>query len=295
MTGVDLYVGGHASRVQGEAQTLGGKRMFTAAHRPQTLPSADGIEGWLDSGAFTDRPEARLTPDRALDRQLAWEELASNKWDTTFQAAALVSYDLLIDETWTGGIRQKRRWDVRTAEQAVTVTVEAAAYLACQRARVTPRRIILSAQGVDALQYAECSAGVLSHARPGDIFGLGGWCILGRQTTLMREFWSTLRIVLPMVVYAGLTDVHIFGVLYLPALGGLLWLADQYGLSVSTDSTSPILNCTWKDKKKSGARMPYWRDNVKWWQDTLANLRTSPHYTEPPDPAPARQEVFLWS
>lgn len=294
MTGITLYVGGHASRVQGEAQTLGGKRMFTAAHRPQIVPRFDApIDGWLDSGAFTDAPQDRLTPDRALDRQLAWEGQASDKWSLPFQATALVSYDLLIDETWVAGERFKRRWSVREADRAVDVTIAAAAYLASQRARVAPRRLVLSAQGVDALQYAECAAAVLQHAQPGDIFGLGGWCILGRQRTLMPAFWTTLRLVLPMVVVAGLADVHIFGVLYLPALGGLLWLADQYGLQVSTDSTSPILNCTWKDKKKSGARCAYWRDNVAWWIATLAELRSSPFYREPPDVAPMRQLDLL--
>lgn len=290
---IALYVGGHASRVQGEAQTLGGRRMFSAAHRPQTERFAEPVEGWLDSGAFTDAPERRLTPDRALERQLRWEQQASEKWQQPFQAAALVSYDLLIDETWVAGLRQKRRWRVADADRAIEETVTAAAYLASQRAALMPRRLILSAQGVDALQYAECAAGVLAHARPGDVFGFGGWCVLGRQTTLLPEFWATLRIVLPMVVYAGLRDVHIFGVLYLPALGGLLWLADLYGLSVSTDSTAPILACTWANKRKSGARRHYWRENVRWWQDTLATLRTSAYYREPPEVTPARQESFL--
>lgn len=296
MSGVRLFVGGHASRVQGEAQTLNGDRMFTAAHRPQTC-ALDGAHvcGLLDSGTFTDPPHKRLTPDLALGRQLRWETLASEKWHTSFRAHGLVSYDLLIDEMWVAGERHKRRWSVQEAERAVNETVAAAAYLAGRRDALLPRRLVLSCQGVDALQYAECAAGVLRYARTGDILGLGGWCILGRFTRWLPEFWATLHIVLPMAVYAGIQDVHIFGVLYLPALGGLLWLADQYGLNVSTDSTAPILNCTWKDKKKSGARCDYWRDNVRWWQDTLANLRQSEYYVAPPEIAPARQEGFSWS
>ena len=295
MSGVRLFVGGHASRVQGEPQDLAGDRMFTAAQPPQTgLVAADAqLTGVIDSGAFTDAPEQRLTPEGALHRQLAWEAKASTMWGIPFQAAALVSYDLLIDETWIAGERYKQRWDIKTADAAVRVTVEAAAYLASQRKELAPRTLILSAQGVDALQYAECAAGVLQHARSGDWFGLGGWCILGLRKSLLPVFWQTIRLVLPMVKVAGLSHVHIFGVTWMPPLGGLLALADHYELSVSTDSTGPVLSPTWKNWQKAGARHPYWRDNVRWWVDTLANLRQSEHYKMPPDIAPARQETFL--
>src|SRR6185436_14696669 len=108
--GIDLYVGGHCAKVQGERQDLGGKRMFTAAHRPERVTHAEPVEGALDSGAFTDPPHKRLTPEAALERQLAWEGYASDKWGAPFQAAGLVSYDLLIDEKWIAGQRHKRRW-----------------------------------------------------------------------------------------------------------------------------------------------------------------------------------------
>jgi hypothetical protein len=89
--------------------------------------------------------------------------------------------------------------------------------------------------------------------------------------------------------------------MYEVALGGLLWLADQFKapdgshqLAVSTDSTKPVLACTWKNWKKAGARERYWRDNVAWWQRALANLRTSKQfYKEPPQLEPMRQECFL--
>ncbi len=78
-----------------------------------------------------------------------------------------------------------------------------------------------------------------------------------------------------------------------PALGGLLYLADRHGLTVSTDSTAPVLACTRKNQKKAGVKRPYWRENVAWWQNTLANLRQSDYYQAPPEIAPARQETFL--
>lgn len=292
MPAVRLFVGGHCGSVQGEKQDLGGDRMFTAAHRAETKRFSTPITGLLDSGAFTDKPEKRLTPEGALNRQLDWEQDASRKWDMDFRAYRLVSYDLLIDEKWVAGKKHKQRWTVKEAEQAVETTIGAARYLASQREQLAPRKLVLSCQGVDAIQYEECAIEVLKVAQPEDWFGLGGWCILGRQKRWMPTFWQALRRILPRIAQTGIKNVHIFGVLYQPALGGLVWLADQYGLSVSTDGTSPILACTWKDKKKSGARRPYWRDNVAWWLDTLANLRSSEHYRNPPSLAPARQEIF---
>lgn len=294
--GVDLYIGGHAGTVQGEREDLAGRRMFTAAHPPQAarFRAAWEIDGLLDSGAFTDPPHKRLTPEAALDRQLAWEGRAARIWQSApWRAAGLVSYDRLIDEKWTSGERHKRRWSVREGDSAVAETIAAARYLASQRDRIAPRTLILSCQGVDCFQYQACVTEVLKVAQPHDWIGLGGWCILGLRQAWVPTFWQTMRAVLPQIAAAGVRHVHIFGVLYLKALGGLLWLADQSGLAVSTDSTAPILATTWKNWRKAGARHPYWRENVKWWQSTLANLRQSDYYRAPPALAPARQEE-LW-
>lgn len=292
---VRLLVGGHASRVQGEPQDLAGDRMFTAAHPPQTGRFAAGaqIDGTIDSGAFTDPPHKRLDLDAALQRQLDWERRATAKWGIPFQATGFVSYDRLIDEKWIAGERHKQRWSVAEGDSAVAETVAAAQFVASQRADLAPRRLILSCQGVDAYQYQECLTEVLKVATPADWIGLGGWCIIGMRQTWMPTFWQTMRLILPQIKAAGVGHVHIFGVLFLKAIGGLSWLADQHGLTVSTDSTAPILNCTWKDQKKSGARMPYWRDNVAWWVTTLANIRDTQYYKEPPRLLPVRQESFL--
>jgi hypothetical protein len=297
--GIKLFVGGHAGTLPGpdgisrEREDLNGARMFSAAWKPNfALYDPALLDAMLDSGAFTDSPQDRLTPDRALERQLLWEQRASNLWGFEFRANYIVSYDLLIDETWVAGERHKRRWTIQDGERAVGKTVEAARYLAQRRAELSPRRLVLSAQGVDAMQYAECANEVLKVAEPGDIFGLGGWCILGRQRSLLPEFWRTLYKVLPAVAEAGVQDVHIFGVLWQPALGGLLCLADRHGLNVSTDSTAPVMACTWKDKSKSCARRPYWRDNVDWWKSALTGLRHSEHYRQPPNLVAGRQLQF---
>ena len=318
MNGIRLFVGGHAGTIQGEREDLAGDRCFTAAHRPQAaLLNPLELTGLLDSGAFSDPWERRLSFEQALARQVKWEQKAIKTWQRQWQrhlrdlamcfwqneelvkqiveweqlishawerwqSYAFVSYDLLIDEVWVAGKRQKQRWSVADANSAVQATIEAAAYLATQRERLDPRKLILSCQGVDSIQYLECVQEVLKVATPSDWIGLGGWCILGRQKSWMPEFWATLHAILPIISAANIKHVHLFGVLYLPALGGLLWLADHYGLTVSTDSTRPVLEATWADQKKSGARFAYWRENVAWWKCTLSNLRSSEYYREPP-------------
>ena len=172
------------------------------------------------------------------------------------------------------------------------VTINAANYLASQRQRLHPRQLVLSCQGVDAIQYRECVMEILKVATKEDWIGFGGWCILGRQTSWLPEFWSTCYEVLPLIASAGTRHIHLFGVLYLPALGGLLWLCDRYDLTVSTDSTRPIAQTIWKkeeNRKKANTQFEYWRDNVSWWQMTLAELRYSKWYKQPPRRVATRQ------
>jgi hypothetical protein len=289
-----LYVGGEGARVQGEPMQLAGNRCFTAAQRLRAVQPLDGITALLDSGAFSDPPLRRRTPEEAFQRQLTWEQAARRICKCpTWQAEAVVSYDRLIDETWSGNERHKQRWTLKAADVAVEETVAAARYLASQREALSPRRLVLACQGVDAMQYRDCVAEVLSVAQPHDWIGYGGWCILGRFTTWLPEFWRTLYLTLPMVAAAGIKRVHLFGVLYAPALGGMLWIADQLGLEVSTDSSRPILDCTRGNHLKSGARATYWRDSVDWWVSFIAGLRETAYYREPPDWKPCRQlELF---
>lgn len=291
--GVDLYVGSHAWSIQGERDDLEGKRMFSAANRVQAQIDPARVTGLLDSGAFSDPPDRRLTLEAGLDRQLRFEQQASERWGAPWQAYGLVSYDRLIDETWTNDTRHKRRWSIGETEEAVRQTIEAADYLSRRREQLQPRKLILACQGVDAEQYLDCVSQICDIALPGDWIGLGGWCLLGRWKRWMPTFWATLYLILPRIASAGLQHVHIFGCLYLPALGGLLWLADQHGLSVSTDSSAPILSCTRGDAKKAGCRASDWRSNVEWWKNTLAGLRSSIYYRQPPRVMAARQGE-LW-
>lgn len=302
---VRLFVGGHGTRYAGAVLDLHGDRCCSAAHRPFGGPGTllDGrldptrLRVLLDSGAFTDPPARRLTVAAALERQLIWErEMARRLGEATWRVEALVSYDVLIDEVWLGPTRVKRRWSVTAAEQAVAQTIEAARYLASRRDDLAPRTLVLAVQGVDVGQYVACTRAVLDVARPGDWLGLGGWCILGRwQRAWLPTFWATLRAVLPLTAAAGVGHVHVFGVLWLPALGGLLWLADRHGLTISTDSARPLMDVARGDPKRAGARGATWRESVSWWRAQTAGLRARPEYREPPHAAAAwARQLALW-
>lgn len=186
-----------------------------------------------DSGAFSDGPKSRLSLSGALDRQIEH----GHKFEYHDQIIDRASYDLLIDEVWTNDNRHKRRWSENDAWAAVKATVDAAAYLSksYNGARV------LSAQGVTDKQYLDCSLRVIEWFDPViDTFGLGGWCISGKMPSVMREpFDDTISLVIPALARADVKRVHIWGVMDSLFLGPLLYLCDDYGLQLSTDSSGP--------------------------------------------------------
>jgi hypothetical protein len=292
--GCRLFIGSQGGPAKGVCDTLGGDRCYTAAHPPSKRPIGDvvGLNVLLDSGAFTDPPHRRLSEAAALERQLEWEYLAARKWGAEWTSYAIASYDQLIDETWVAGNRIKQRWSIQDAVGAVDNTVRAAEYIASQRATLKPRTLVLGVQGVDAIQYEECVRSVLSVAVSDDWIGLGGWCILGRFTSWLPTFWASMWSVLPLIARAGVTHVHLYGVLYQPAIGGLVWLADKYGLTVSNDSAAPILATTRGNSKKAGVRAEGWQANVAWWKHAMHNIRQSPQYRQPPRVEVCRQLVM---
>src|SRR6266568_4006890 len=207
----------------------------------------------VDSCAFSERIELkdfvivkneRLSFNDALQRQIAH----AYEFRYAHIVESLVSYDLLIDETWQDGERSKQRWSVKSAEYAVQETIKAAQYLATQRRRIDGVfghhvRLILSAQGVEAEQYRRCAEEIVKVMKPeDDIFGLGGWCITG----LMRhDMLPAAAMILPGVFEvlgkAGVKRVHVFGVIIPALLGFLLHLCKKYGIRLSTDSAGPCV------------------------------------------------------
>src|SRR6266567_2531665 len=202
-----------------------------------------------DSGAFSDGPGQRLSVEQALERQIAHAELFGYASQVTHRA----SYDVLIDEKWSHGLRHKARWTEQEAQEAVEMTVHAAVYLAHHRDGVGA---VLSLQGVSAKQYLACAERIVPLLETGDMLGLGGWCILGKVPSLLTVFRETLRVLLPFLGKEAVKQVHIWGVCFPDALRELVWWCAQYGIKVSTDSAHPSIHpvfgqwgyADWRDK-----------------------------------------------
>ena len=212
-----------------------------SSDRKRTTTPAIPVETQVlqDSGAFSDGPGTRLSIADALRRQEAHAERSGY----ADQIAARASYDLLIDEMWreqeTSGVqvRQKRRWTEAAAEEAVAETVQAARYLSAHRNGLP---CVLSAQGVIPRQYLRCVQQIIPLLQGGDILGLGGFCVVGKcPAQMLPIFRETMRVVMPLLGREGIARVHVWGVMYAPALADLLWFADQHGIRVSTDSMGP--------------------------------------------------------
>ena len=196
-------------------------------------------EVFQDSGAFTDNISARLTFMQAFERQL------NHAYKFGYSIFAQAAYDVLIDETWDELGRHKQRWSVGDAESAIDSTVAAAKWISNQRDNTPAKHLILSAQGVDSVQYLRCTERIMPYLETGDIFGMGGWCIIGKMPrVMMPTFEETVRRVIPFIAREGVKRAHIWGVCYAPAIGMLNAIADEYGISVSTDSAGPILRPT---------------------------------------------------
>lgn len=239
-----------------------------------------------DSGAFSDGPKNRMTPEQALERQINH----SIKYGYDSQIIARASYDVLIDEMWNDGERLKGRWTEKDAWQAVETTIQAAEYMVKQYSGSA----ILSAQGVSPSQYMECTKAIVSLVRPDDIFGLGGWCISGKfPTAMMPTFADTVMMVIPHIARNNVKRAHIWGVIDEEFLAPLLYLCDVNGLILSTDSAGPQLRPCMGDWGYKG-----WRDttfkqppvetrglyralHVEKTREWLSGLRSSPYYQEP--------------
>lgn len=187
-----------------------------------------------DSAAFSDSRSQRLHFKEAMVRQI--NHAIEYKYED--QLEAMASYDLLIDEKWIDGARFKKRWSETEAGDAVAETIQAARYVADHRSYSPCKNLVMSAQGVSARQYLSCVQQIADYFDGEDILGLGGWCILGKMRSLMPIFRETISLAIPFASQFT-KRIHIWGVLYAPALGELLWICDKYGLQLSTDSSGP--------------------------------------------------------
>lgn len=259
----------------------------TRTKRKNSIWLPPGTRTISDCGAFSDGPQDRVTPAEAMTRQLDH----AKQYGYIDSIDGFATYDLLIDEMWYGGARTKRRWTESAAWEAVDITVDAAKFLDGNRSSI-PSPLVISSQGVSPQQYMECAKRTEPYFKDGDILGLGGWCIIGKAPSLIHSFREIISEVIP---YAArfTRRVHIWGVMYAPALGHLLWECDQHGLSLSTDSTGPSIRPArgvwgymgWSDRQYQrpsvDVRGLHRARHVRATKEWLGSFRATPWYKDP--------------
>jgi len=251
--GLPVDVGPFACISPVYGKTVATKRPNAVRLSPRTLAVIQ------DSGAFCDGTGMRLSFEAALRRQIRHAEQCAYAQHLTHRA----SYDQLIDEKWDDrGKCCWHQWSEADAREACVTTIQAARYLNVHRENL---HCIFSAQGVTASQYLACVQGVLPYLQDGDMLGLGGFCALGRfPRQTMPVFREIIHEIMPFIGREGVKQIHIWGCLFAPALGELLWLSDHYGIKLSTDSVYPSLRpvlgrwgyASWADKTYTYRRPP---------------------------------------
>jgi hypothetical protein len=236
---------------------------------PVSRPS----EVLLDSGAFSETQEARLTFEEALARQFRWEKGARRKFGRDFCVDHFVAYDALMPSFLKDGDPEVKRIE---GEKRLAMTQAAAEYFDSRRARIEPRTLVLPIQGYSVDSYVSCCKTVLDAARPGDWLGLGGWCRIGQERLRWRDFRKVVAEVTWRTKRAGLRHIHLFGVLWLSALATFQWYCDEHGLSCSTDSTLPA-NAFWRYTQAAPASLAV-AERIEWWRARVADLRDHEDY-----------------
>lgn len=221
----------------------------------------EGTSVIQDSGAFSDGPTNRLTKEQALARQI----LHAYKWKYADKISHVASYDVLIDERWENGKRSKERWTEDLATYAVEETISAAKWLSENRSWIPyTQNLVLGAQGVTPLQYLYCAEQIVPHFKFNDVFGFGGFCIVGKmRRRMMPIFAETVKLVMPLINEAGIKQVHLWGVLLDEALAQIGYWCNKYNIKLSTDSVGPSVRPCFGSWGYSD-----WRDNTYCRPDT---------------------------
>lgn len=208
---------------------------------PIQLQQKKGLKVIIDSGAFQDvKNQHRLSFEKALDRQLLFE-----KGCLGINAEAIVSYDRLVDEQFSQTEGQiKKRVSAKIAQDYVDETIEAARFLTTQRERLGRRKLILSCQGVSESQYLRCINEVTEITEPGDIIGLGGFCIISQSREVEHQYYAIIKNAFPAFREMGINRVHIFGLGLFRTLIQTDIYARMNEIDVSYDTSSPELNAT---------------------------------------------------
>lgn len=296
-------------------------------HRPSVFIDEDTL-AVSDSGAFQkDDMLHRLTAEQALARQLAFEASTTKDGRRRFPRgfAAIVTYDMLVgvDEVLVDGKRVKRRGTAETATEAVRQTLISARHYYENRHRVKGA-IAYAAQGATLEQYVGCVRTLLRLARPGrDWLALGGFCIIGMQTSLKPLFAEVCREVAPLMAARGIHRVHILGVCVVDVLAVAATIFAEYGIEFTTDSSAIEVNSVMgKVWHEDNMRRPHRRGGASPWlkvygpeeksinyhpaELTMSNLRAfsawlsrqgpspAPVCAPPVRPVPPMQRSLVW-
>ena len=222
-----------------QPERITGRVMVNPKYKVSHIEACDVI---CDSGAFQDIDKSvRLTPEQALARQLKYRNhLAVLLDNPSFTFEALCIYDQMagvdecIDECT--GKKVKKRGTVESAKVAVDETLHAAQYYTSNY----QDRLMLIAQGINPEQYTDCTHELLTLRRRDDYYGMGGFCIIGKQRKRMLPiFYATVDAVFPVIKSAQMKRVHLLGVCIPDAVEYAAKQAAYYGLELSTDSSAP--------------------------------------------------------
>lgn len=230
------------NRIPFNPELINGRVMLNPLH-PAYYLQAD-TKALIDSGAFQELG-SRGTATEALNRQLAFIQKVRAKNELAdWEPEALCIYDQMagVDEAIIDGKKQKIRGTYESAKLAVAETLTAAEVYKAAEAKIGSP-IMYIAQGINPQQYTyECLVPMLDLMRATDYFGYGGFCIIGRKPKLKPVFYETLALTLPLLRKKGIKRIHLLGVCVSDCVRIATREAAKYGLTISTDSSSPEVN-----------------------------------------------------
>lgn len=194
----------------------------------------------IDSAAFQELHN-RKTLRFALTRQIKFKRRLNL---TNVKRCVCFTYDQMkgVDEEIINGRKVKTRGTHESAQLAIDATLHAARYWAGNRAAINGP-IGFVCQGINPDQYInDCAIPMLELFHDGDVFGFGGFCIIGRVPSLKPLFVETFSRMMEILWSKGVEFAHIMGVCVADMISFATIEAAKWGIKVSTDSSSPEVN-----------------------------------------------------
>lgn len=219
--------------------------MLNPIYRAYTILNPLTTEVIEDSGGFQDVGKTRLTPKQALIRQWTHRNrirdvLQLPYWDFT----AVSIYDQMagVDEAIINGRKVKIRGTEESAQYAIEETLRSANFYAKNR-HIFNSSLIFIGQGINPDQYVNaCVIPMFDLFNNRDWLGLGGFCIIGRISSLKSVFYETLVRLIPLAKAKNIKRIHIFGVCVTDVIREVTRLARIHQIHISSDGCTPEIN-----------------------------------------------------